>query len=156
MAMSAASLSSSGEQHRRQPPPPEHRQVVGRPPGLEELDELLARRLVVPGALAPDDVDQRIDRLLAAAPGVERKGEVEAGLMVERVRLEPALELAGVAERRRLLGELDRGAGADDRRVVLLARRDHGEEALRALEIVEVEMQLRQRREGGDVLRVLR
>src|SRR5215210_9489295 len=149
MPMSAASPGSSGEQHRRQPPPPEHRHVVRRSPGLEELDELLARRLVVPGALAPDDVDQRIDRLLAATAGVERKGEVEAGLVVERVRLEPALELAGVAERRRLFGELDRGAGAGDRRVVLLGARRHGEEALRTLEIVEVEMQLRQRRDGG-------
>src|SRR5215217_2282462 len=130
MAMSAASLSSSGEQHRRQSSPPEHRHVVGRPPGLEELDELLARRLVVPAALAPDDVDQRIDRLLAAAAGVERQGEIEAGLMVERVRLEPALELAGVAERGRLLSELDRGAGAGDRRVVLLGARRHGEKAL--------------------------
>src|SRR5215216_1368564 len=140
MAMSAASPGSSGEQHRRQPPPPEHRHVVGRPPGLEELDELLARCLVVPGALAPDDVDQRIDRLLAAAAGVERQREVEAGLMVERVRLKPALELAGVAERRRLLSELDCGPGPGDRRVVLLGARRHGEEALRALEIVEVEM----------------
>src|SRR3954470_12443526 len=145
MPMSAASPGSSGEQHRRQPPPPEHRHVVGRSPGLEKLDELLARRLVVPGALAPDDVDQRIDRLLAAAAGVERQGEVEAGLMVERVRLEPALELAGVAEGRGLLSELDRGAGADDRRVVLLGARRHRKEALRAFEIVEVEMQLRQR-----------
>src|SRR5215203_2600156 len=86
----------SGEQHRGQPPPPEKRHLIGRPPRLEELDELLAGAVVVPIAVAPHDLDELVDRLLALAASVEREREIEAGLMVERIRLDSALKLAGV------------------------------------------------------------
>src|SRR5215510_1032925 len=73
------------EQHRRQPFAPVDGCLVGRTPGLEELDQLLARAVVVPLAVALDDLDEVVDRLLAAALAVQRDGEVEPGLMVARI-----------------------------------------------------------------------
>ena len=77
-------------------------------------------------------------RLPRAVPrALRREREIEARLVIERVGFDAPLQLAEVAERGRLLGKLDRGAGAGDRRVVRLGRRRHGEEALRAVEIAE-------------------
>src|SRR5215475_4776571 len=50
------------EQHRRQPFAPVDGCLVGRTPGLEELDQLLARAVVVPLAVALDDLDEVVDR----------------------------------------------------------------------------------------------
>jgi hypothetical protein len=60
------------------------------------LDELLAGAVVVPIPVAPHDLNELVDRLLALAASVERECEIEAGLMVERIRLDSALKLAGV------------------------------------------------------------
>src|SRR5712691_6179853 len=55
------------EQDRRQLLAPGDGRLVGRAPGLEEHHELLARAVVVPFAVALDDVEEMVDRLLAAA-----------------------------------------------------------------------------------------
>src|SRR5271165_6977582 len=44
-----------------------HRQRIGRPHRLEQLDQLLARGLLVPVAIGLDDLQQVIDRRLALA-----------------------------------------------------------------------------------------
>src|SRR6266850_3226669 len=60
------------EQDRRQPLAPVEGRLVGRPPGLEQLHELLARAILVPFAIAAHDLEQVVERLLALALGVER------------------------------------------------------------------------------------
>src|SRR5438105_13147090 len=72
------------EQDRRQPFAPVDRRFVGRSPGFEQLHELLARAIVVPLAIAPHDLEQMVERLLALSLRVERDREIEARLMVER------------------------------------------------------------------------
>src|SRR5262249_49191633 len=109
-----------GEQDRRQALASGDRRFVGRPPRLETLEELLARAIIIPFAVAPHDLDQLIDRLLPAVLAVERDREVEAGLMVERAGGDLLLELGDRADRLRLLGELERGARRRHRRIVAL------------------------------------
>src|SRR4051794_18903786 len=70
------------EQQRGQLAPPRLGGGVVKAPGLEELQQLLARRLVVPGAVAPDRLQQRVHRLVALAGRVERDGEVDPCRMV--------------------------------------------------------------------------
>mgnify|MGYP003338238324 CR=1 FL=1 len=68
----------SGEHQRRQLAPAADGHRVHRAPGLEQLQQLLAGAVVVPGPVAADDLDQLIDRLLLLALGVEAQREVEA------------------------------------------------------------------------------
>ena len=65
--------------------------LVHQAPGLEKLQQLLARRGVVPGAVAPDDREQFVGRLVALAFGVERDRQIEACLMIVRIGGEFAL-----------------------------------------------------------------
>src|SRR4051812_49308028 len=51
-------------------------------PSLEELQQLLARRLVVPGAVAADRLQQRVGRAPTLAHRVQRHGEVDARRVV--------------------------------------------------------------------------
>ena len=53
-----------------------------RAPGIEQLQQLLARGVVVPGALLADDREKLVQRTVAIAFGVQRKREVEARLGV--------------------------------------------------------------------------
>src|SRR5712671_7415507 len=124
------------KQNRRQSLAAGNRGLVGRAPGLEELHELLARAVVVPLAVALDDFHQLIDRLRALAAGVERHRKIEAGLMVERIGLDLLLELADRADRVRLLGNLERGAGGRDRRIVAFGLRHLGENLLGLLDLL--------------------
>src|SRR6266404_9616990 len=82
------------EEDRRQPPPRRQRQRIGRPHRLEELDELLARRLLVPLACPLDDLQELVDRRLALAGGEQRGGEVKTGLMVVGIRRQPRAQFA--------------------------------------------------------------
>ena len=58
------------------------------PPGIEQLHKLLARRIVVPGAILDDQRQQLFERAVAIALGVQRQGEIEAGLCVLRIGCE--------------------------------------------------------------------
>src|SRR3569623_2126833 len=58
-------------QDRRQLLPPLDRGVVGAAPGFEELHELLARAVVIPLAVAPDDLEQLVGRRRPVALCVE-------------------------------------------------------------------------------------
>src|SRR5215217_2510231 len=74
--------SCSGEQRcRKQPPSLGGGGVLGAP-GFEELDQLLARAVLVPGAVALEDGHQSFGGLDPLAFGIERQSQVEAGLMV--------------------------------------------------------------------------
>src|SRR5271156_398311 len=73
---------SSAEHEGGQPPPAGNRQRMGRAQGLEELHQLLARRLVVPGPVPLEYLQQLVDCRFLLAGRIEGHGEIEAGLMV--------------------------------------------------------------------------
>lgn len=85
-----------------------------RPPGLEELQELLAGSVLVPLAVPANDLDEMVDGGLLVAGG-KRNGKVETRLMIRRVVLDPRLEFSQVPQRRSLLGQLDGGLCRSDR-----------------------------------------
>src|SRR3954468_5667429 len=89
----AATVRGLPEQQRGELAPPRQRRRVVEAPGLEELQQLPARRLLVPGLVAPDRLDQRGDRPGPVARGVERDGKVDPRRMVVRVGGEARLEL---------------------------------------------------------------
>src|ERR1043166_4884498 len=95
----------SSEQDRRQPPAALDGGLVGRPPGVEQLDQLLARAVVVPFAVAAHDFQQLVERFLALSFAVERQRQIEACLMIERIARDFVLERADWADRFRLLRE---------------------------------------------------
>src|SRR4051812_22399214 len=118
-------VAASGKQDRGEPPPPRDRHLVRRAPGLEKLDELLASAVLVPTAIPTHDFKEVIDRFRTLPTGIEGDREVEPRLVIERVGFDPLLQIAEIAERSGLLGEVDRGAGAGERRIVRLGGRRH-------------------------------
>src|SRR5450830_1483724 len=115
------------KQNRRQPLAAIQGGLVGRTPGLEELHQLLARAVLVPFAVALDDLDQVIDRLGALALGVEGYGKVEFRLMIEWIGENLFFQLRIRPERFRLLGDLECGARGRHRRLVWLGFRHQSE-----------------------------
>src|ERR1700742_773221 len=87
-------------------------------PGLEELHELLARAVIVPFAIAPDDLEQLAGGLAALAAGIQRGRQVESGLMVDRICGDFLFQLGDRAERLGLLVKIDRSLHRLDRGVV--------------------------------------
>src|SRR5260221_11501360 len=69
------------------------RQRVHRPHRLEELDELLARRLLVPLAIELDEGQQRVDRALAVAAGEQGGRKGQPGIVIIRVEGQAGFEL---------------------------------------------------------------
>src|ERR1700720_4631343 len=101
--------SPSGKHLGGEPTPAAQGQRIGRPHRLEEFDELLACRLLVPLAVALEQTQEFIDRRLAIAAAEECRGEFEARLVIVRVRRQPGAQLARPGHRfLRLLGELER------------------------------------------------
>src|SRR5206468_2196207 len=96
-------------------------------PGLEELHELLARAILVPLAVAFDDLEQLIGGFLSLARGVECRGEIETRLMIQRISGDLLFELADRSERLRLFGKIDRRLHCRDRGIAALGFRDLGE-----------------------------
>src|ERR1700722_8043870 len=97
------------KQDRRQPLASLDGGFIGRAPGLEQLHQLLARAVLVPFAVALDDFEQLLRRLGALAASVERRRQIESGLMIERVCGDFLFQLRHRADRLRLLGEIERG-----------------------------------------------
>src|SRR5262245_21953142 len=79
----------SRKQNRGKPPARSDRERIGRPHRLEELEELLARGVLVPGAVAPDDLQELVDGRLALARREERGGELVARLKILGIALNP-------------------------------------------------------------------
>src|SRR5215472_16391970 len=138
----------SRKEDRRETPPRCDRERIGRPHRLEELQQLLARGLLVPGAVAPDDLEELVDPGLALARGEERRGKLVARLEIPGVALNPRLELA----ERALgflpgLGELEARAGGGDLGVAGAFLGRAVERLLRALQIVPADIGARQARD---------
>src|SRR6185503_15793253 len=80
---------------------------------FEQLEQPLARRALVPLAVAPDAVEQLVGGGVAIAARGENAGELVARLQIVRVGGDPRLERRGVAGGGDL-GERQGGAGAGD------------------------------------------
>src|SRR4249920_1957153 len=89
-----ARLPPSRKHQGRQPAPAAQGQGIGRAHDLEEFDQLAARRLLVPGAVAPEQGQQLVDRALVLARAEERGRELETRLVIVGVRVEPGAQLA--------------------------------------------------------------
>ena len=106
-----ASRPWSAEQQCRKFTPGSKGRRVGVAPCLEELQQLQAGRALVPGAVEPDDLQQRGCRFRALADSVERGCEFVSGLVVSRIgghlafaaRPRPAAALAPSAASARAL-----------------------------------------------------
>src|SRR5262249_56040028 len=81
--------------------------LVGGAPGLEQLNQLPARTVVVPFAIALDDLEQIIDRLLAPPLAVQAEREIEPRLMVERIGSDLLFEIGDGPDRFRLRGHFE-------------------------------------------------
>src|SRR5262249_875241 len=157
------------KQNRRQPLTAIDGGLVGRAPGLEELDQLLARPVVIQFAIALDDLEQVIDGLLAAPLGIQRDREIEAGLMVERVRRDLLLGLSDRSDPLCLragfgegwgglwvVGEVGWRGGRSDRGIVALGFRDHRQGLSRLLKGAGAHVAAREAAKGSEIAAVLR
>ena len=105
----------SSEQDRREAAPALDGRLVGGSPGVEQLDQLLARAVVVPFAVAAHDLEQMVERFGPPPLAVAGERQVEARLVVERIGRDFLLQFADRPDRFRLLGEFERGAGPNGR-----------------------------------------
>src|SRR5579859_3372007 len=80
------------EQYRGQLAPRRRGGGIVEAPGLEELQQLEPGGILVPGAVAADDVEQRIRCLLTLSNRVQRGGEVVARLQIARFGSHARLE----------------------------------------------------------------
>src|SRR4051794_30122199 len=78
-----AEIPPSRKQDGRQPLAALDGSFVGRAPGFEELHQLLARAVLIPFAVALDDLQKLRGSLGALAGGIERDREIEARLVVQ-------------------------------------------------------------------------
>ena len=125
---------ASSEQDRGQPPTAFDRRFVSRSPRLEQLHQLLARAVVVPFAVAPDDLEEMLERLPAPPLGIERNRQVKTSLVVERIGTKFLLELGERTERGRLLRQLERGPRRRDRCILSLGIRNQRQRLARLLD----------------------
>src|SRR6266436_9166969 len=144
------------KQNRRQPLSAIDGGLVGRAPGLEQLHQLFARPVVVPFAIALDDLEQVIDCLLTASLCIQREREIETGLVVERVRRDFLLEVGDRSDRLRLLAQLERRAGGTDGGIVALGFRHHRERLPRLLKGSGPHVAAREPPKGRKIAAVLR
>ena len=98
------------------------------------MDQLFAGTVVIPFAVALDDLDQVIGRFLAPAGCIKCDREVEARLMVERTGGHLLFKLADRAGRFRLLGDFERGTRRRDGGIVVLGFRNARERLLGLLQ----------------------
>src|SRR3984893_13880676 len=103
------------------------RRRIGRTPGVEKLQQLLARAIVVPGPVAFDDFNELGGRLLAPVLGLEEDGKIEPGLKVAGIRRDFSYKLGSIADGGGLPGEVERRSGGNDRVVALAARGNRGQ-----------------------------
>ncbi len=82
--------------------PGTYRCRIDRAPGVENLQQLLARAVVVPSPVAFDDFNELGGRRLAPVLGIEGDGEIESRLMVAGIGRDLSHQLGSVAASRRL------------------------------------------------------
>src|SRR5215472_16141702 len=84
-------------------------------PRLEEFQQLLPRSLIIPGAIAANDAQQRLRRLLALVRRIQRTREIVARLQVAGVGGDARLERAElIARLAPFLGQRERASCAGD------------------------------------------
>jgi hypothetical protein len=96
------------------------RRRIDRPTGVEKLQQLLARAIVVPGPVAFDDCDQLGGHLVAPVLGIEEDGEIEPCLMVAGIGRDLSHNRGSIADGGGLSGEVERRSGGNDRVVALV------------------------------------
>src|SRR5918996_3795638 len=105
---------ASGEQDRGQlATAGDRRRMVGAE-RLEELDQLLTRRLVLPFSVSAHDSEQLVDRGFDLAAQEQARGAIEAGGVIVRIGLQTRAQGLGIGERAGLLGQAEGGARAVD------------------------------------------
>src|SRR6185437_8630771 len=109
----------SREQDGREALAARDRERIGEAERLEELEQLLARRRLVPVAVELDHGEQLVDRLLLLLAGPVGHGEVEPRLEVLRVLLGLGLELADRTGGLGRFGEIELCLHRDDVGVAL-------------------------------------
>jgi len=82
---------------------------VSRAPGLEELDQLLARGVIVPFTIAAHDLDQLVERLLPTVISIQRYGKIKPRLVIERVGGDLLFQLGYWSKVSRLFGDFKGG-----------------------------------------------
>src|SRR5690606_18064041 len=95
----------SGKQDGRQPSSSRERPLVVRSPRLEELDELLARLLILPLAVARNDFKEVVDSSLTIAAGILDQRQVETGIVILRIGGKARGERHRVSQCTRLAGK---------------------------------------------------
>ena len=83
------------------------------------MQELLAGRFLVPGAVATDAVEQLIRRVCPVAAAVEADGEFQTRFVVVRIGVDARDQATEVADGGRLFGNFERCARSDERRIRL-------------------------------------
>src|SRR5271166_1636821 len=84
----------SGKHLGGEPPSAAQGQRIGRPHRLEEFDELFARGLLVPLAIALEKIQQLVDRGLSLAAAEQPGCELEARLVIVRVCRQASAQFA--------------------------------------------------------------
>ena len=85
--------------------------------GLEELDQLLARLVLLPVAVALHDLDQVIHRRSRPDRAGTAPSPAGSGLVIVGIGLDAGLQVGRVAQHASLLGQGQRRLGAGDRDV---------------------------------------
>ena len=108
---------------------------------------MLARTVVVPFAVAPDQVQQLLDRAVAVAFGVERQRKIEAGLVIVGIGRELLVQRRRVARLRRLFAQLEFGFDRADRFVGRAVGAHETQRRTRAFEIAALQIAAREARD---------
>src|SRR5258706_12541174 len=112
------------EQERRQLAAAFDGMRVFRPPGFEQLDQLLSGRLVVPAPVTPEQLQEMLECARLVVAGGEREREVKATLVVGRIGRDPGLEVRRIARLAGLASKLDCGDNPGPLAYVAFVRRD--------------------------------
>ena len=118
------------------------------------MQQLLARRFIVPFAIALDNLEQAIGGGVTLAPGVQRQRQIEARLIVGGIIGHRLFQRRDIAKLGRLFGDVDRGEHRGDRRVRVLAGgrgRSERQHALGLFEIARVDVQFGEAGNGLEI-----
>ncbi len=101
------------EQKRRQALPPRLSQRVFRSPGFEKLNQLLARRILVPGPVLAHDLEKLVHRRMPLALRVKRERQLEARVPIAWIEGDGLLKAGDICRGACLLCQLQRRLGAE-------------------------------------------
>ena len=128
---------------------------IARPPGIEQLKQLLAGGVVVEGAILADDGEKLIERALPVAFRVQRDGEIEAALAIIGIGGKLGAERLGVAGARGFARKLEARPGARHRCAVGLCRRHQSQGLLGTGQISGLDVTFGEACGGAVILGVL-